>query len=721
MRNIHVLLTFLVMGMLIFGCVGGAPEPPTQVSAKAVGGGIQVTWQPSPSTNIAGYNVYRSTTTGTLGSKMNSALVTASTYTDNNVNNGVTYYYAVRAVDTSGTEDTNTNQASATAQITEPTAHIKINNGAQYTSSTDVTLDVTATGASQCRFSNDGNTWGSWQTYSTQVSWTLTSGDGHKDVYVECKDSIGNTGIPTSSSIYLDSRKPSVTISSPEAGQSYSGEFDLKFTVTDPISSTITCTGKLDNSDIAIGVVTVGQLDTISVDAAQGEHTITINCDDGVNTAEASVSFSVSEEPEVSIHIESGAGHVSTSNVMIDLTAKSAQQCRLANDGTVNWGSWFTYTGTMTVPWTLSSGTGTKYVFAECKNEAGAVSDPVSDSVDVIQPQSYISIQINNGAGTTNDRNVRLGLYCYNAYECRYSNDEDSWSSWSSYTTSKNWELSSGEGTKYVYYNCRDQSGTDLGSANAHIKYKKHDSENKPSGLTIMINHGASHTTSVDVGLQLYAKYANECRFSNEDMGWSGWYSYGTSKDWTLSDGGGRKTVYYQCRNDYGTSSSVYASIYLDTGPPPPVTDLRATVYDDEVSLRWSRPSSDIVTYNIYRSTHSLGLFSKIASTRSVSYIDSSVVAGEGYSYTVRGVDSAGNEAEDSNVASVDIPGDLPLGPGPVVGGDEDEHGCKTSAGYSWCEAKQKCLRTWEEACEEETGADEPLTGAEEPGPTGAE
>ncbi|MFH1240129.1 MAG: hypothetical protein V1672_02835 [Candidatus Diapherotrites archaeon] len=35
-----------------------------------------------------------------------------------------------------------------------------------------------------------------------------------------------------------------------------------------------------------------------------------------------------------------------------------------------------------------------------------------------------------------------------------------------------------------------------------------------------------------------------------------------------------------------------------------------------------------------------------------------------------------------------------------IVGGDKDEHGCIGSAGYSWCEAKQKCLRTWEEPCE---------------------
>lgn len=34
-----------------------------------------------------------------------------------------------------------------------------------------------------------------------------------------------------------------------------------------------------------------------------------------------------------------------------------------------------------------------------------------------------------------------------------------------------------------------------------------------------------------------------------------------------------------------------------------------------------------------------------------------------------------------------------------VIGGQQDEYGCLTAAGYSWCEASQKCLRTWEEAC----------------------
>lgn len=35
----------------------------------------------------------------------------------------------------------------------------------------------------------------------------------------------------------------------------------------------------------------------------------------------------------------------------------------------------------------------------------------------------------------------------------------------------------------------------------------------------------------------------------------------------------------------------------------------------------------------------------------------------------------------------------------PMPGSDRDAHGCIGSAGYTWCDAKQKCLRTWEESC----------------------
>lgn len=43
--------------------------------------------------------------------------------------------------------------------------------------------------------------------------------------------------------------------------------------------------------------------------------------------------------------------------------------------------------------------------------------------------------------------------------------------------------------------------------------------------------------------------------------------------------------------------------------------------------------------------------------------------------------------------------------PNNMVGNDRDEHGCIGSAGYSWCEVKQKCLRPWEEKCQAESAS----------------
>ncbi len=46
-----------------------------------------------------------------------------------------------------------------------------------------------------------------------------------------------------------------------------------------------------------------------------------------------------------------------------------------------------------------------------------------------------------------------------------------------------------------------------------------------------------------------------------------------------------------------------------------------------------------------------------------------------------------------------------------MVGNDRDEHGCIGSAGYSWCEEKQKCLRIWEEPCASASSSPSDIAG----------
>jgi len=58
---------------------------------------VDLSWKASTSTNVAGYNVYRSPDGGTW-KKVNSGLVAATLYDDSTVANGSIYYYAVTAV-----------------------------------------------------------------------------------------------------------------------------------------------------------------------------------------------------------------------------------------------------------------------------------------------------------------------------------------------------------------------------------------------------------------------------------------------------------------------------------------------------------------------------------------------------------------------------------------------------------------------------------------------
>jgi hypothetical protein len=49
----------------------------------------------------------------------------------------------------------------------------------------------------------------------------------------------------------------------------------------------------------------------------------------------------------------------------------------------------------------------------------------------------------------------------------------------------------------------------------------------------------------------------------------------------------------------------------------------------------------------------------------------------------------------------------------PIVGGDRDAYGCIPSAGYQWCEVKQKCIRSWEESCSSPNSNNYPIVGGD--------
>ncbi|HVO80848.1 MAG TPA: choice-of-anchor D domain-containing protein [Terriglobales bacterium] len=73
---------------------------------------VDLSWDPSTSV-VAGYDVYRSGTSGGPYTKINSALDTGTTYADGSVESGQTYYYVTTAVDDNGNESGYSNEVQA--------------------------------------------------------------------------------------------------------------------------------------------------------------------------------------------------------------------------------------------------------------------------------------------------------------------------------------------------------------------------------------------------------------------------------------------------------------------------------------------------------------------------------------------------------------------------------------------------------------------------------
>src|SRR5919204_769270 len=80
------------------------PAPPANVTAQAGDTQVKLAWSANTEPDLAGYNVYRSTSLPVpLSSPVNgSTKLTTPAFLDTGLTNGTTYYYVVEAVDTSG-------------------------------------------------------------------------------------------------------------------------------------------------------------------------------------------------------------------------------------------------------------------------------------------------------------------------------------------------------------------------------------------------------------------------------------------------------------------------------------------------------------------------------------------------------------------------------------------------------------------------------------------
>ncbi|MCS4122863.1 BspA family leucine-rich repeat surface protein [Salinibacter ruber] len=95
------------------------PAAPASLTANAAGRKVRLNWAPNTRDNLAGYNLYRSTSSfsdTSEATKLNDSLVADTEYTDTEVSSGTEYFYRASSVDTASNESALSGVASAYLQ-----------------------------------------------------------------------------------------------------------------------------------------------------------------------------------------------------------------------------------------------------------------------------------------------------------------------------------------------------------------------------------------------------------------------------------------------------------------------------------------------------------------------------------------------------------------------------------------------------------------------------
>jgi len=178
--------------------------------------GATITW----TTDEASTSQIEYGTTTSYGSSttIDNTMVTSHSVTVSGLLSWTTYHFRVKSQDASSNLATSGDYTFITLAPPDsnpPTGTITINNNAAYATTTSVTLTFTCSdtegSCTEMRLSNNGTTWNAWETYAATKSWTLTSGDGAKTVYVKYKDNASNISSNYTDNITLDSTTPTIS------------------------------------------------------------------------------------------------------------------------------------------------------------------------------------------------------------------------------------------------------------------------------------------------------------------------------------------------------------------------------------------------------------------------------------------------------------------------------------------------------------------------------
>lgn len=134
-----------------------------------------------------------------------------------------------------------------------------------------------------------------------------------------------------------------------------------------------------------------------------------------------------------------------------------------------------------------------------------------------------------------------------------------------------------------------------------------------PSGF-IAINGGDTYTQSRNVIISCDVENAAEMRFSNDQVAWSEWEPYATTKDWIIEAGHGIKTAYGEFRSLAGGTAIVSDTIV-------PLVEEKITASDPVVNAYFGGGTWGYTTNSIALSGDGTRLFAGCSTTQNKVYV----------------------------------------------------------------------------------------------------
>jgi hypothetical protein len=281
---------------------------------------------------------------------------------------------------------------------TGPTGSININSGDTHTSSTSVTLTISATdtqtGVDQMIIcNNDAFTDCTWESYDTSKAWTLDSTDGLKTVYIKFKDVATNESSIYTDTITLDTTGPTGSINI-NSGATYTTNPIVTISISSSdVTSSVTHMMLCNSSDFS-GCIwqTVDTTKSWVLSSGDGNKTVYIKLKDEVGNISSVYTDNIkldTTKPTGSININSGSSSTTTTSVTLSIsstdTTSGIYQMMLCNNSSFSGCSWESYSTSKS--WTLTSGDGVKTVYVKFKDNAGLISNTYNDTILLSTPE----------------------------------------------------------------------------------------------------------------------------------------------------------------------------------------------------------------------------------------------------------------------------------------------------------------------------------------------